>query len=248
MIKSHKYYKEIFMIYPNLYRQCSAGAVPYTIRAGDTLIRIAMAYNTTVQDIMNVNPGINPNNLNAGQLICVSLRPQLYPSCPTTNYYVVKNGDSLESISKYFNITYQQLLYSNYGIDPNDLYEDMILCIPVAPSPVSIEVNISERRLVVFHGDSVFRTYAIAPENPASPIPRGTFTVLNKQVDPGVERGARWLGLSEAGFGIHGINTPEFIDVISSGNTLIMSNQDVSELFNLVPVGTTVSVVNGGGV
>jgi len=32
--------------------------------------------------------------------------------------YVVRPEDTLESIAAYFNITPQQLLYSNYGIDP----------------------------------------------------------------------------------------------------------------------------------
>lgn len=235
------------MIYPYWYRQCPSGFVPYTIRSGDTLIRIAMEYNTTAQDIINANPTINPNNLRIGQEICVPLRPQLYPSCPTTNYYVVRSGDTLESIASYFNITYLQLLYSNYGIDPDDLYTDQVLCIPVAPSPVSIDVNLDENRLIVYRSGSEFRTYAIAPENPSNPMPRGNFTVLNKQVDPGVERGARWIGLSEAGFGMHGTNTPGFIDVVSSGNAIVMSNQDISELFNLTPVGTTVRVIGAGG-
>jgi len=92
-------------------------------------------------------------------------------------------------------------LYSNYGIDPTDLYVDQILCIPVAPPPVTVNVNVAERTLTVYRDGRIYRTYRIALENPASPIPRGTFTVLNKQVDPGVEMGARWIGLSEAGFG-----------------------------------------------
>lgn len=231
------------MINSYYFRQCPAGFVPYIIRAGDTLTRIAGEYNTTVQDIMMTNIGIDLYNLQVGQQICVPLRPQLYPSCPTTNYYVVREGDTLEAIASYFNITYLQLLYSNYGIDPNDLYEDQILCIPVAPSPVTVEVNIGERKLTVFRRGSVFRSYNVVPENPDAPIPRGTFTVLNKQVDPGVERGARWIGLSEAGFGMHGTNTPGFIDVVSSGNSIILSNEAISELFNLVPVGTTVRVM-----
>jgi len=232
------------MFNPYLFRQqCPAGFVPYTIRPKDTLIRIAAAYNTGVQDIMIANPGINPYNLQIGALICVPLRPQLYPSCSTTNYYVVREGDTLESIANYFNITYMQLLYSNYGIDPNDLYKDQILCIPVAPSPVNLDINVSERRLTVFRSGSVFKTYIIAPESPNTPIPRGIFTVLNKQVDTGEEQGARWLGLSEAGFGIRGTNTPEFIDVVSFQNSIVMSNQDISELFNLVPVSTIVTVL-----
>lgn len=223
-------------------RQCPAGSIPYTIRSGDTLNTISRTYDTTVEAIINVNPGINPNFLRVGQQICIPLSIQIYPSCPTSNYYVVIPGDTLDSIASYFNVTSQQLLYSNYGIDPNDLYEDQVLCIPVAPSPITVNVNVTERILTVYRNGNVYRTYIIAVENPASPIPRGTFTVLNKQVDPGVEIGARWIGLSEAGFGIHGINTPEFINIVATSNNIIMSNLSVSELFNLVPVGTIVSI------
>lgn len=229
-------------MFPYYQRQCPTGSVPYTIKAGDTLAAIARIYGTTVQDIINANPDIDPYYLRVGQQICIPLTMQIYPSCPTTNYYVVRPEDTLESIAAYFNITPQQLLYSNYGIDPTDLYVDQILCIPVAPPPVTVNVNVAERTLTVYRDGRIYRTYRIALENPASPIPRGTFTVLNKQVDPCVEMGARWIGLSEAGFGIHGTNTPEFIDVVSTGNSIVMSNEDVSELFNLVPVGTIVTI------
>lgn len=228
------------MFFAHFYRQCPVGSVPYTIRAGDTLNRIAREYGATVQEIINANLGIDPNSLRIGQQICVPLSIQMYPSCPTTNYYVVRAGDTLESITGYFNITAQQLLYSNYGIDLNDLYVDQILCIPVAPSPVRVSVIVRERRLIVYRNGSVFKTFNIA--SPSSKIPRGNFLVLNKQVDTGEEYGARWIGLSKSGFGIHGTNTPEFINVVATGNNIVMSNQNISELFNLVPVGTAVSI------
>ena len=227
--------------YPN--NQCPSGAVPYVVRKGDTLGNIAFFYNTTVKEIVDANPGINPNALLIGQQICVPLLAQMYPSCPTTNYYVVVEGDSLESIASSFNINAQQLLYSNYGIDPADLYKDQVLCIPVAPSPVNIDISVSERALVVYRSGYVFRTYRIGLENPNLPVPRGTFQVVNKQVDAGVERGARWLGLSEPGFGIQGTNNPQFIENVSEGRSIVLSNQDVSELFNFVPVGTTIRVL-----
>lgn len=231
------------MSYPNFYRQCPANSVPYTIRAGDTLNSIAKQYNTVAKDILNINPGINPNSLRIGMQICVPLILQLYPSCPTTNYYIVRPGDTFDSIASYFNITYQQLLYSNYGIGPNDLYVDQVLCIPVAPSPVNVEVNLNAKKLFVFKNGGMFRTYTIGIANPNIPIPKGNFTVVNKQVDPGTERGARWLGLSEPGLGIHGTNTPTFIQNISTGKSILMSNIDVSEFFNLVPVGTIIKIV-----
>lgn len=223
-------------------KQCPAGSVPYTVRAGDTLGNIAVFYNTGVADIVKANPGIDPNRLRVGQQLCVPMKMQIYPSCPTTNYYVVLAGDTMESIAAYFGISSEQLHYANYGIDPAKLYKDQMLCIPVAPSPVNIEINVTGRKLTAYRGGSVFKTYSIGLENPSYPVPRGSLKVVNKQVDPGVELGSRWLGLSEAGFGIQGTNNPQYIENVSAGKSIVMSNQDISELFNLVPVGTAVKV------
>jgi len=88
-----------------LSKAVSTGSVPYTIKAGDTLAAIARIYGTTVQDIINANPDIDPYYLRVGQQICIPLTMQIYPSCPTTNYYVVRPEDTLESIAAYFNIT-----------------------------------------------------------------------------------------------------------------------------------------------
>jgi L,D-transpeptidase ErfK/SrfK len=233
----------ITITFQNPGTQCPSGSVPYIVREKDTLGNIAFFYNTTVQDIVRSNPGIDPNILKIGQLICVPLKLQMYPSCPTTNYYVVVDGDTFNSIASVFNITVQQLLYSNYGIDPNDLYKDQVLCIPVAPPLISVEINVSEGLLVVNRNGNVFKTYRIGLENPNAPVPRGTFKVVNKQVDPGVERGARWLGLSKPGFGIQGTNNHQFIENISKGRSIVLSNHDISELFNLIPVVTTIIIL-----
>lgn len=43
--------------------------VDYTIKKGDTFAEIAKAHGTTVQAIEHANPGVNPNNLQIGQVI-----------------------------------------------------------------------------------------------------------------------------------------------------------------------------------
>ncbi len=46
----------------------------YQVRPGDNLYLISRRFNTTVQDILNMNPQItNPNLIYAGQVICVTL-------------------------------------------------------------------------------------------------------------------------------------------------------------------------------
>lgn len=43
----------------------------YTIVSGDTLFSIAPRFNTTVAALIAANQGINPNNLQPGQVICI---------------------------------------------------------------------------------------------------------------------------------------------------------------------------------
>lgn len=45
----------------------------YTIVSGDTLFSIAGRFNTTVDAIIRANQGINPNNLQPGQVICIPI-------------------------------------------------------------------------------------------------------------------------------------------------------------------------------
>jgi LysM repeat protein len=43
----------------------------YTIESGDTLESIAAAYGTTVEELLRLNPGIDPTSLTVGQRIRV---------------------------------------------------------------------------------------------------------------------------------------------------------------------------------
>jgi LysM repeat protein len=49
----------------------AAGAAYYVVQSGDTLGSIAGKYSTTVDELMTLNPGIDPTALNIGQRIRV---------------------------------------------------------------------------------------------------------------------------------------------------------------------------------
>ena len=50
---------------------CPPDTIAYTIQAGDTLFKISREYNTTVDAILQINPELNPRNLQIGSIICI---------------------------------------------------------------------------------------------------------------------------------------------------------------------------------
>ncbi len=114
---------------------CPAGSIAYTIRAGDTLFALAQRFGTTVQAIIALNPGIDPNNLQIGQVICI---PQP-TTCPTGSFaYTIRAGDTLFILAQRFGTTVQAIIALNPGIDPNNLQIGQVICIP---QPISCPVG-----------------------------------------------------------------------------------------------------------
>lgn len=56
------------------------GTIRYTIRPYDTIWMLAQVFNTTVDAIMELNPGIEPTNLLIGQVVTIRPGYQHYPS------------------------------------------------------------------------------------------------------------------------------------------------------------------------
>mgnify|MGYP003761330891 FL=1 len=61
------------------------GTIRYTIRPYDTFWMLAQVFNTTVESIMELNPGIDPRNLQVGQVITIRPGFQFYPPYPINN-------------------------------------------------------------------------------------------------------------------------------------------------------------------
>ncbi len=93
----------------------------YTVKSGDTLYGIARKYNTTVQEIMNLNYFTN-TNLIPGQVIRI---PEMYTKesemyMPNYINYIVKKGDTLYSIARNNNVSVDTLIKDN-GLTSNTL-------------------------------------------------------------------------------------------------------------------------------
>jgi LysM repeat protein len=110
---------------------CPAGSIPYVIRAGDTLYALAQRFNTTVNAIIAFNPGINPNALLIGQIVCIPGSQPPSSGCPAgTTGYVIKAGDTLSQIGQNFKVSLSSILAVNPGLNPSNLQIGQIICIP----------------------------------------------------------------------------------------------------------------------
>ena len=68
------------------------------------LTRIARSFGTTAKDITEANELPNPNNLVIGQALVIPI---------IGSFYLVQPGDTLWSISRRFQVSYQQLAAVN---------------------------------------------------------------------------------------------------------------------------------------
>lgn len=221
---------------------CPVGTSPYEIKSGDTLATIANRFNTTIESILLINPNIVPTKLSIGQLICIAQEKTEQPVCPMLNSYVIRKGESFGLIAKTFNVSLQSLLNANPGVVPEKLYVGQVICLPVAPTALSINISVKDKILSLYRNGRFFKAYPVATGKPTTPTPIGTFNIINKQVNPGGPFGSRWMGLSKPHYGIHGTNNPASIGTAASNGCVRMHANDVEDLFNNVSVGTVVRI------
>lgn len=105
-----------------------------------------------------------------------------------------------------------------------------------------IDVSTSKYQLKLFDGNRLIKAYPIAVGKVLSPTPTGTYTIINKQLNPPAQFGVLWMGLSKPHYGIHGTNDPTSIGKNLSHGCIRMFNHDVLELSSRAPLGTTVSI------
>ena len=82
---------------PSTVMSIEEGSV-YKVKSGDTLYKIALEYNTTVDELKKLN-GLTSNVLTIGKLLKVP------GSSLQTKEYIVKKGDTLYSIASELNTT-----------------------------------------------------------------------------------------------------------------------------------------------
>jgi lipoprotein-anchoring transpeptidase ErfK/SrfK len=120
----------------------------------------------------------------------------------------------------------------------------------------TIVVSLEDRKLALLEDGKVVKVYPVAVGKPSTPSPTGNFTIARRVanptyshkgriVPPGPQNpvGTRWMGLSVAGYGIHGTNEPKSIGKAASHGCIRMAKADLEEFFPLVRVGDPVELI-----
>lgn len=169
--------------------------------------------------------------------------------------YEVQRGDSLYAIAKRFNTTIDFLEKAN-GLSKTKVIHPGDRLIVLKPeTKISVNVDKSQRSLMLLLNGEVIRRYniAIGADNDT---PTGRFTVQNKLKDPVWFNagsaiapddprnvlGTRWLGF-DRDLGIHGTREDKNILDQTSNGCVRMYNPEVEELYTIVRVGDPVIIV-----
>ena len=146
-----------------LIEMCPSNATQHVVEEGDTLWKLSQSSGVSVQNIMDANPGINPQNLQIGSTLCIpanSVSPTSLHTCPKRTFsYTVRSGDTLWKLAQIYGTNVQDILDANPGTDPQNLQIGSTLCIPAAravPAPPA-------------------KTAPMASEMPPVTCPKGTF-------------------------------------------------------------------------
>ncbi|MHB1126051.1 MAG: L,D-transpeptidase family protein [Bacillota bacterium] len=109
-----------------------------------------------------------------------------------------------------------------------------------------ILINLAQRKLYFYQGESPVKEYPVAIGKPETPTPTGSYQIITKIINPGGILGTRWMGLNIPGgnYGIHGTPFPWTIGTMASLGCIRMYNENVEELFSLVQLRTSVEIIS----
>jgi uncharacterized protein YkwD len=106
----------------------------HIIEAGDTLLEIALAHDTSVEALLTVNPMLNPTNLQIGQKLLIPPSDGSLPD-PITwapiAEHEVESGDTLLDIAFTYGSSVEDILEANPELDPTLLQIGQSINIPL---------------------------------------------------------------------------------------------------------------------
>lgn len=171
---------------------------------------------------------------------------------PDSITYTVKSGDRLYVLALKNHTTVDFIKKIN-SLKSDNIYPGMKLKIHTAP--FSIRIDKSQNVLVLYSEGEAVKKYSVATGK-KNCTPVGEFKIMDKLVHPTWFKtgailppgspenalGTRWMGFDKPAYGIHGTIEPKSIGTQASEGCVRMLNEEVEELYSIVPVGTKVTI------
>ena len=168
--------------------------------------------------------------------------------------YEVAPGDNLTKIGKKNGVAVGLIKKVNHLASDN-LRPGQKLKIPT--SKFSVVIDKSQNILILKADEEVLKTYTVSTGTDNS-TPVGVFKITDKLVNPTWYKagavvpsgsadnvlGTRWMGITRAGYGIHGTTEPEKLGQQVTAGCVRMKNDEVEELYDIITPGTEVTIVD----
>jgi len=214
------------------------------------------------QKILERIVAANPSPEAVSLLGEVNLKLLKSPSMmPGKEYYVVRSGDCLQKVARKYHTTVALVK------DMNGMQSDVIRIgerLLVFSGDFSVRVSKSRNVLDLLLNGKLFKRYRVGTGK-FGKTPAVEFVIVDKIKNPPWTRpsdgkkleygdpenllGTRWMALKSAdhpeltGFGIHGTWQRDSIGKQSSNGCIRMLNEEVEELFDILPRNTKIAIV-----
>lgn len=167
--------------------------------------------------------------------------------------HTIVTGDTLGKIARKYGVTMELIKRAN------GLERDMIRLgdrLRIYQGKFAVEVSKTANTLTVTDSGKFFKRYRVGTGQ-YSKTPVGEFNITNRIAEPPWYRadgttipfrhpdnilGTHWLGLNVRGYGLHGTWETNSIGKQSSAGCIRLLNNDVAELYVLLPEGTPVTI------
>ena len=172
---------------------------------------------------------------------------------PKSIVYQIKPGDTLNKIARAHKTTTELIMKSN------NISDSLIIPgrkIKIWNAPFSLLVDKSQNIMLLKSDEELVKTYIVSTGKDNC-TPAGVFKIVNKLANPTWFKasavvpagspenvlGTRWMGFDLAGYGIHGTTEPKELGKQVTQGCVRLSNSDVEELYDIIPAGTEVTIV-----
>lgn len=136
--------------------------------------------------------------------------------------------------------------------------------LPYQPfNPIWLQLDQGQATIILMQGSQPVKRWPVSVGLPDTPTPIGAYRIIKKNIlanrDHSNPYGSRWIqlgeqyphreqqspqpdSLSSKGIGIHGTNDPTTIGTPNTQGCIRMSNEDVEELYDLIPNGMIIKI------